>query len=317
MKCYKNSIWEMKHDNSMKYLKFYIGFLAIFMAFQSQAVDVSFTVDDPNLSQSPLLSPYDRNEKILDAFDRYKVKGTLFVCGKKVDSLEGKALLQAWDDRGHDIANHTYTHSSYADLDFEIFRDDLLQVEPLIQNLKNYTKLFRFPYLKEGETFGKRDSMRKFLQENGYANGYVTIDASDWYIEERMIERLKKNPKAYLEPYRDFYLQHMWERATYYNDLAKKVFGKQIKHTILIHHNLLNALFLQDLMRMFEKKGWNVVSSREAFRDQVFKLEPNILPAGESIVWSAAKETGQYKHVLRYPAEDGEYEKAEMDILGL
>ncbi len=307
----------MKHDNSMKYLRFYIGFLAIFMAFQSQAVDVSFTVDDPNLNQSPLLSPYDRNEKILDAFDRYKVKGALFVCGKKVDSLEGKVLLQAWDDRGHDIANHTYTHSSYSDLDFEIFRDDLLQVEPLIQNLKNYTKLFRFPYLKEGETFGKRDSMRKFLKENNYGNGYVTIDASDWYVEERMVERLKKNPKAYLEPYRDFYLQHMWDRATYYNDLAKKVFGRQIKHTILIHHNLLNALFLQDLMRMFEKKGWNIVSSHEAFRDPVFKLEPNILPAGESIVWSVAKETGQYKHILRYPAEDGEYEKAEMDKLGL
>jgi hypothetical protein len=42
-----------------------------------------------------------------------------------------------------------------------------------------------------------------------------------------------------------------------------------------------------------------------------------ILQAGESIVWGVAKETGKYEDILRYPGEDGEYEKDEMDKLGL
>ncbi|MNL31759.1 hypothetical protein D3C87_1535680 [compost metagenome] len=68
---------------------------------------------------------------------------------------------------------------------------------------------------------------------------------------------------------------------------------------------------------MFQDKGWKLISAKDAYKDPVFELEPNIIPAGESIVWASAKESGKYESVLRYPAEDGEYEKAEMDKLGL
>ena len=42
-----------------------------------------------------------------------------------------------------------------------------------------------------------------------------------------------------------------------------------------------------------------------------------MIPAGESIVWSLAKEKGTIAKSLRYPAEDGEYENAQVDKLGL
>lgn len=287
-----------------------------------QAVEVSFTVDDPRTNQSPIYSPLERNEKILEAFDRYHIKGALFVCGMRVNDLEGRALLQSWDDRSHLIANHTQTHPSLNNpsIPIDAFEQDVLDVELQLVGLKNFTKLFRFPYLKEGDTFEKRDGIRSFLKKHGYKNGYVTIDASDWYIEERMLAYLKKNPKADvrdLEKYKDYYLDHMWDRAKYYDDLSKKVFKRSVKHTILVHHNLLNALFLGDLMRMFYKKDWDLISAKDAFTDPVYDLQPNVLPAGESILWSAAKETGEYKQHLRYPAEDGEYEREKMDKLGL
>jgi hypothetical protein len=198
-----------------------------------------------------------------------------------------------------------------------MYRDDFLKVEPLISNLRHFVKIFRFPFLKEGNTKEKRDQMRSLLVEKGYSQGYVTIDASDWYIDSRIEEKLKKDPKADLNPYRDFYLKHMWARGVFYNDLAKKVFGREIRHTILIHHNLLNALFLNDLMAMFKAKGWKLISAKKAFGDPIFHLQPDIVPAGESIVWAAAKESGKFDNILRYPGEDGEYEKQEMDKLGL
>jgi peptidoglycan-N-acetylglucosamine deacetylase len=293
-----------------------IGALATFSA---KAADISFTVDDPVVTGSVLFSAVEQNNKILAAFDKHGITGALFVCGKRVDSPAGKALLASWDARQHQIANHSYSHHYLPSkkMTFEAYRDDFLKVEPLISSLANFTKLYRFPYLKEGNTVEKRDGMRAALKQKGYGQGYVTIDASDWYIDERLLEKLKTQPNVDLKPYRDFYLAHMWDRANHYNELSKKVFSKEPKHTLLLHHNLLNALFLDDLMTMFKQKGWRLISSKEAFTDPIFGLEPEVLPAGESIVWAAAKATGKFDSELRYPAEDGVYEKEKMDSLGL
>jgi hypothetical protein len=68
---------------------------------------------------------------------------------------------------------------------------------------------------------------------------------------------------------------------------------------------------------MFEAKGWRLVDARTAFADPIFRAEPKTAPAGESLLWALAKETGKHSAPLRYPAEDGDYEKAKMDALGL
>lgn len=102
-----------------------------------------------------------------------------------------------------------------------------------------------------------------------------------------------------------------------YDSLAHKVTGRAVKHTILTHFNLLNALFLGDLMEMFKTKGWRWIHADEAFADPVFNARPKTVPAGESIIWALAKESGKIDKNLRYPAEDGEYENARMNKLGL
>ena len=107
----------------------------------------------------------------------------------------------------------------------------------------------------------------------------------------------------------------MWDRSDYYSKLAQKTLGKDIKHTVLLHHNLTTALFLGDLIKMYKQKGWKVINADEAFKDGVYKRTPKNVPAGESILWAIAKEKGDSS--LRYPAEDSVYEKDEMDRLGL
>jgi peptidoglycan-N-acetylglucosamine deacetylase len=79
----------------------------------------------------------------------------------------------------------------------------------------------------------------------------------------------------------------------------------------------LNELFLGDVLAMFQSKGWRLINAQDAFTDPVFSAEPNILPAGESIIWALAKESGKFNGMLRYPGEDSEYEKPKMDKLGL
>ena len=70
-------------------------------------------------------------------------------------------------------------------------------------------------------------------------------------------------------------------------------------------------------MQAFKNEGWQVINASNALTDEVYKIIPNIVPAGESIIWGLAKETGKFDNILRYPGEDSQYEEAKLDSLGL
>jgi peptidoglycan/xylan/chitin deacetylase (PgdA/CDA1 family) len=283
------------------------------------APQFSITMDDFNWANAVKLTAAERNQSILDVFHSNSIKAAAFVIGRNVESDEGKQIVAAWDRAGHLIGNHTYSHRNYnaPEANAKDYQQDILRAEALLKDFPRFRKYFRFPMLKEGDTAAKRDAMRSFFAQHGYRIGHVTIDNSDWLIDQRLTARLKKDPNADIKPYRDYYLEHMWTRAEYYDNLARRVLGRPVKHTVLVHFNLLNGLFLGDLLSMYKEKGWRPIDAEEAFTDQVFSAKPKVLPAGESIVWSIARERGAIAKTLRYPAEDGDSESARMDKLGL
>ncbi len=297
-----------------------IGFGGVPALACKQLSYFSITMDDFYWRNPVKLTAQERNASILDTLDKQKIKGAAFVIGRNIEDQEGKDLISAWDKAGHLIANHTYSHREFSapDTDVKAYQADVLRAEALLKDFPHFRKYLRFPMLKEGETAEKRDAMRTFMSDNGYRNGHVTVDNSDWAIDQRLTARLKKDPNANLKPYRDFYLEHMWARAEYYDTLARKVTRRAVKHTILTHFNLLNALFLNDVIQMLKGKGWVPMDAETAFNeDSVFRAQPKVVPAGESIIWSIAKEKGTIAKSLRYPAEDAQYENKRMNKLGL
>jgi peptidoglycan-N-acetylglucosamine deacetylase len=284
----------------------------------SSRPQIAITMDDPSIELNRFIDWKEANQRILQALDSRKLKAALFVCGQRVDRPEGKNLLGAWDEAGHLICNHSYSHMMYmGKTSYDEFAADLLRDEPIIAGYRNRTQLFRYPFLKEGDTADKRDRFRALLKEHGYRVGHVTIDGSDWYVDDRMRGRLFQNPKATLEPYRDYLIAHLLDRASFYRQLALDVLGHEVRHTILVHYTMINALFLQDVIYAFEKSGWEWIDAAHAYEDPVFAKEPQTLPAGESLIWALAKETGKFNDRLRYPGEDDTYEKPKMDALGL
>jgi peptidoglycan-N-acetylglucosamine deacetylase len=305
-----------------------IGAGALLLSFKDVALSsgkesspqVAITMDDFRWSDTPRMTAEERNRALLSALKAHSdLKVALFVAAKFIDNEKGRGLLREWDRAGHIIGNHSYSHLYYhsARVSFDQYAGDILRAEALLKPYAHFKKLYRFPFLKEGDTLEKRDRLRAFLKEHGYRNGHVTVDASDWYVDDRMQQRLKAQPAADLKPYRDFYLNHIWERASFYDDLSGKTLGRSVRHTLLVHYNVLNALFLGDLLRMFESKGWKVIDAARAFQDPIYTAAPKTLPAGESLLWALAKETGKMDNLLRYPGEDGVYEKEKMDKLGL
>jgi peptidoglycan/xylan/chitin deacetylase (PgdA/CDA1 family) len=281
------------------------------------APKIAFTFDDPTTNDSANLSSRQINGRILSALANHKIKAALFVCGMRIDNEAGRRLVNDWNTDGHLIGNHSYSHLDFDEVTLAQFEADFTKNEPLVRSYPHFQPFFRYPYFKEGDTIQKRDGMRSFLRGRGYRIGRATIDASDWAISARLQNRLAQNPRAQVAGYRDFYLQHIWERAQYYQSLAERLLVEPVRHTVLLHHNPLNALFLSDLIDMFIAKGWVPVDADHAYRDPLYDRQPDILPAGESLIWALAKESGRFAAELRYPGEDDTYENPKMDALNL
>lgn len=280
---------------------------------------ISFTFDDGKTNELGGVPMQVWHHKILNALSKYKLKAIMFVAGHNKKTVHGKYVLTTWNNEGHFLANHTLNHPNFNEetVTLERYKQELLDNDLLIKQYTNYIKLFRFPYLKEGNTKAKVDGFRAFLKQNGYKHGHVTIDCADWYIDSRLRTRLTENPKAEIEGFKKYYINHIYNRALYYDSIAMVLTGRHINHSLLLHHNLAAAFFLDDLIAHFKAQGWNVIDAHTAYEDKVYQTLTQTEPAGESLIWSMAKESGKFEGQLRYPAEGDQYEKAPMDALGL
>ncbi|NOU46981.1 MAG: polysaccharide deacetylase family protein [Bacteroidales bacterium] len=305
-----------------KVILLFVAFVSLIWNIEAQNNQkpcVAFSFDDGNPEDVMQYKVEDWNAMIVDQLAKYNIQSVWFVAAKKMDNEKGKVLMQKWNDAGNIIANHTYNHLNYNDTSISCvdFINEIQACDSLISGYSNYRKIFRFPYLKGGNTVEKRDSLRFWFSENGFQQGWVTIDGSDWYINVRMLERLEKEPQTDINAYRDFYVNHIFERAQYYNNLSTEINQRQIKHTVLLHFNLTSALFLTDLIEKFKQEGWEIDSYSNAIKDPVYLTLPSAMPAEQSLIWLLARQSEHYDLLLRYPGEDGDYEKDKMDKLGL
>lgn len=280
---------------------------------------ISFTFDDGKTADLAGFKLHDWHGRILSALAKHQTKAIMFVAGHNKKSKQGIYMLTSWNNAGHYLANHTLNHPNFnqEEVTLEQYKNELLANDLIIKEYSNYLKLFRFPYLKEGNTPEKVEGFRTFLKEQGYKHGHVTIDCSDWYIDSRLRNRLTNQPDADVSGFKTYYINHIYEKALFYDSLAMALTGRHINHSLLLHHNLAAALFLDDLIAHFKTKGWRIMDAREAYRDKIYSTITRTMPAGESLTWSMAKESGRFESQLRYPAEGDQYEKAAMDSLGL
>jgi peptidoglycan/xylan/chitin deacetylase (PgdA/CDA1 family) len=281
------------------------------------AQSVAFTFDDgPQLGDTPRMTAQQRNQAILDTLARRRVQAALFVtAGNGANRPEGYALAKAWGQAGHALGNHTMTHPDLhgAKVSLAQYQQEILDCDAIVRTLPGYQKWFRYTYLREGNTPEKRDGMRAFLQQQGYRNAYVSLDTSDWRFDDKLRELLSKNPQADLAPIRQLYLAHVKQRALAYRALSQQLQGRDIAQVLLLHHNLVNALWLDDIIAQFNDMGWTITTPAAAFADPVYQLAPERAAPGQSLLLSMGRTMGLGK----FPGgdrlvDDGDYE---MDLL--
>jgi hypothetical protein len=289
------------------------------LSIQAESIPVSITIDDLSIEDVAAYSAEKIDDGIRSVLMQEKIHAMAFVCGKRVDSPEGRALIKKWDDEGHAIANHSYSHLNLNSpkVSVDEYIADLEKNWKIVEGYKNSARIFRFPFLKDGLEAPKCDVMRAYLEKNNVQNGSVTIAASDWLMSDRLKRAILGGRKD-VTGYRDFYIEHMLGRLQFYDGLSKELFGQSIPHTLLIHYNVLNGLFLADLLKAYQSKNVKWIHALDAYQDPVFKnADEDVLATGESLLWAIAKQRAPSCPDLRYPDEDGKYLEQEMKKRGL
>jgi hypothetical protein len=178
------------------------------------------------------------------------------------------------------------------------------QADSILKHYHSYIPWFRFPFLDEGRTIEARDSIRTAMETVGLANGYVTIDNYDWYINNLLKQATEHNRKINEARLREIYVEHIYRSILFYDDIAKKHLGRSPRHVLLLHENDLAALFLGDLVDHLRANGWKIISPREAYADSIAAHIPEVLFNGQGRVAAIAREKGIPARQLVQESED-------------
>ena len=132
----------------------------------------------------------DNIEEILDILDKHNIKVTFFLVGSWVDDNE--ELVKEIHNRGHEIGNHSNTHSSFPDISKEEKIDEIVSTGNKIKEVTGEdVNLFRPPF---GNIDKETMSICKSL---GYYTLKWDVDSGDWKNIGPMyvVERVSKNTR--------------------------------------------------------------------------------------------------------------------------
>ena len=268
-------------------MKNFVLFVLILNSYLSlsQKKEVCFTIDDlPVVSygQTEQFYLWDMTLNLISTLDKYEIPAVAFVNegkmfdGEKLDSTQ-LDMLKLWFQNGYEVGNHTYSHMSYHGNSFEAFREEVLKGEKISRHLEQeYNKelrYFRHPYLRVGETKEKYDQLNKLLKSKGYITAPVTVVNQDWVFAGAYAAAEKKNAKDTMQMIGDAYVDFSIRCFKWEEGKSSAFFGRNIKHTLLLHANKLNADYLDDLTSKLIEMEYEFVTLEEALKDEAYKIE--------------------------------------------
>ena len=288
-------------------LHVFIFFVLLCANITAQAKSLALSFDD-GLNPAFNAQAEQINAQILKHLHDHQIKTIVFPSLIKIGDYQGKQLIQAWGQSGHLIGNHSALHQNLNKENVTVhdYLHSIEQADTVLKTLPNYIRIYRYPFLKEGNSAEKRDAVYHWLEQHQYRIGGVSIDASDWFYNRKYLDYAKQQDQNKLDRLKQAYIAHLLHRADYYDQLAQFTINRSPQHVLLLHVNAINAAFLKDVITAFQQHGWTFISAEHALQDPLYTQHSQNIPAGESVIWSIAKTKGLEN--LRYPAEDAPYE---------
>lgn len=183
-------------------------------------------------------------------------------------------LLQQWADAGLELGNHTDSHPDLQRTPVEEVEADVIRGEPVIRAIDAAAgrplRWFRHPYLHTGPSAAVRARFEAFLAGRGYTVAPVTIDTADWLFAAVYADAKGRGDAATMQEVGAAYVTSMGEALSYSERAAQALFGRPIRHVLLLHANELNADFFDDVVALYQARGYRFVALAEALADPAY-----------------------------------------------
>ena len=185
---------------------------------------------------------------------------------------------------GHDLGNHSYSHSDFNQLTIEQMEEEIVSGEKsiaeILRKIGRTPRYFRFPFNHIGDTGAKHDGVASFLEHRGYKLAACTIENEDYIFDRAYLQMLAKKDPITAERLRSEYLAYTATEIDYYSSLNNRVFGYEPPHIMLLHVNRLNADMVDSVLSLFEKRLYKFVTLDEAEADPAFATPEFVTPYG-------------------------------------
>ena len=188
-------------------------------------------------------------------------------------------VLNLWHDAGFLLANHTFSHLDLGQVSAEIFIGDIEKMEQALTPWVSASpaKLFRYPYLSEGDTHAKRRTVREYLQQHEYRIAPVTVDYNDWAWSAAYTRCSLVHDEGAMQQLEEQVVTAARRTLREAQHQAKFLVGRDIKHILLLHISALTARTLPAMLAAFQADGVKLVSLPVALEDPVYQIDPNQL----------------------------------------
>ncbi|HWS90194.1 MAG TPA: polysaccharide deacetylase family protein [Pyrinomonadaceae bacterium] len=261
--------------------------LAAALAAQAAAQtgrQVAVTFDDLPAPYGDLEDMRRVTSRLLESVRRNRVPAVGFVNEGKLHvkgELEARiGLLRAWLDAGLELGNHTFSHINLQKAPLAEYKEDVLRGElvtrMLLAERGRNIRYFRHPFLFTGTTPEYKRGLAEFLAGRGYTVAPVTVDNADYVFAKVYHDAKKRGDAATAKRVADAYVPYMESVFEHFERLSAETFGREVRQTLLLHANEINADRFDELAAMLRRRGYAFVTLEEALKDPAY-AEPDAL----------------------------------------
>ena len=264
---------------------------------EGSLLEVAVTVDDlpmhgPDFAGIDRVAIADRLLAVFRAHHLPPVYG--FVNGEKVDQHpESVAVLQHWLAAGNPLGNHTYSHIGLNDATVSDYVRDLEKGEAILRRLvpdASIWKVFRYPYLFEGDTLEKHEAVRGYLATHGYLTAEVTIDGDDWAWNAPFARCKDRHDEVEIAALLRGYVKTQVSELRYMRVVTRLLAGRDVKHVLLLHVGAADAEAMDALLTAYESEGVRWIDLPTALRDPFYAQNRNLpYKAGAAFPYPVAR----------------------------
>ncbi|HKG15631.1 MAG TPA: polysaccharide deacetylase family protein [Pyrinomonadaceae bacterium] len=259
--------------------------------------EVALTIDDLPLNGPSvgLERLREMTGKLLSGIRRHQIPAVGFV-NESLLYVHGEAdariaILKSWPDSGVELGNHTFSHLGFKGAPLARYEDDFVRGDALTRTLTSRKpRYFRHPFLQTGDTRELEQSFEDFIAERGYRVAPVTVDTMDWMFLAAYSEARARGDAGMLKRVSGEYLKFAGLKVDFCEKVSAELFGRNVKHILLLHANELNADNFDALVKVFKDRGYNFVSLEQALADPVYRQPDKYLDTSDWLGrWSFSK----------------------------